>query len=162
MKWIICALLLLSLGGRVLARQELQEVDDCNGEISFKYLIASNSVSKEKGLKTGSREIWIFLDPRAFSEKNLKLLFLHLGKKYSNSAKLYIWVETNWDTIPTSDSDCEGSAQSGETNRPNSEDYYKAIYFRTGEVELFRYNPILRSTVLKTVVLRGKDIGDGL
>jgi hypothetical protein len=133
--------------------------DSCNRKIEFKYVVVQNSVTKERNASDDTREMWIFLDERAFSEENLRLLFEHVGKKYSSPGKLYVWVETHWDDVPNSDLDCKGYAISEGPDRADEKDHHRATYFRTAEVELFRYNPKLKSSEIKTVVLRGKDIG---
>ncbi|MBX7173976.1 MAG: hypothetical protein K1X72_23600 [Pyrinomonadaceae bacterium] len=126
--------------------------DNCNDEIKFHYLVVWNKTSKERKINERSREVIVFLDEKAFSEDNLKLLFTHLSKKYPLPNSLDITVETNWEKIPIPN-DCEGTGISEQPASKDADDYHWATFFRQGNRKFFRYNPVLKNPNIKTVVI---------
>ncbi len=128
--------------------------DNCDNGIKFHYLVVWNENSEQENPLESSREVLVFLDEKSFSEENLKILFSYLSQKYKSPNNLEIRVETDWEKIPNNDS-CEGSGISGSPNNEDRDNYYWALYVRHNKDEIFRYNPKLKSTEIKTIVLKG-------
>lgn len=137
--------------GKRFTETSIRKMDDCI-TMPFHYLIVENVLYSPK-----VRHILVFLDEKAFTEENLKTLFQYLSKKNPEPKHLTITLKTNWTQLSLS-SDCP---QLGLTNQParrDEYDYHQAIFYRrdrSGTVEYFRYNPILKTADLKTVVLKG-------
>lgn len=120
--------------------------------MDFRYLVIS--VARYTPV---SQRVDVFLDDKAFSEKNLKTLFTHLAKRYSGTKILIIIVSTNWKQLPLS-SDCPPRGLSDTSSEaPEEFEYHQAEYFRNEEVEYFRYNPVLNTENFKKVILKRKE-----
>ena len=152
---IITIFLLLAVSVPCFAQVKRNLSKDCDDNPKFRYLIVSNQVAMNGHPSEKAREILVFMDEKGFSEENLKVLFTKLSKKYSYPSILDIRVETNWSRIPTPE-ECEGWGTSGEPDRGDEDDYHWAVYLRNGENEIFHYNPTLKDTLVKTVVIKGK------
>ncbi len=122
---------------------------DC-ADINFHYLITSDAQDTSV-----SRSVEVFLDNAAFSEKNLKILFAHLAKRYSRTKILIITVVTNWEQLPLP-ADCRSAGISDLSTKPENFEYHEARYFRNQETEFFTYNPVLKTEDFKKVLLRKK------
>ncbi|MGE3466583.1 MAG: hypothetical protein AB7J13_06585 [Pyrinomonadaceae bacterium] len=120
----------------------------------IKFLVVQNLVEKNPA-DGRSRQIWVFLDERNFSERTLGVLFTQLSKKYPTPRTLDIWVETSWDSIPAPNLGGEGSAESGDKGHDRSASHW-ALYLRRGTDEIYRYNPSIEGKATKTVVLKGR------
>lgn len=115
----------------------------------FRYLIVQDILAWES-----QRHLLVFLDERAFSEENLKELFIKLSKKYSEYDELLIKVETNWERLPMPN-DCLPPVGSSERSNGSDENkFHRAIFYRKGASEYFKYNPILNTSDFKTVILK--------
>lgn len=103
------------------------------------------------------RHIEIFLDEKAFSEENLKTLFIYLSKKNPEPVHLTVVVHTNWAQI-WYPSDCPPVAISEQPVRPDEYDYLQATYYRRAKVEYFKYSPAIKvdASEFKQVVLRNE------
>jgi len=149
---VILPMLLCSL---IIGGQNNKYLNNCDSNPKFRYIIVSNFVSDKKRSISSSREMLVFFDEKSFSEQNLRTLFNQLSEKYSNPYQLTIRVKTNWDDIPTPD-ECN-RASSSQPDKKDIDDYHWAIFLRHNGNELFRYNPTLKDTNVKTVVLKGND-----
>lgn len=154
MKKLLISFFLLSLAQFTIGQVKVKLNAECDNDVNFHYLIAFNVVSKEKVISERAREMIVFLDEKAFSEENLKTLFTHLSKKYPYPNNLTVRVETDWENVPNPDN-CEGFGTSGESDKENIDDFHWALFLRRGKDEIFRYNPILKDTTIKTIVLKG-------
>jgi hypothetical protein len=118
----------------------------------FRYLVLENELRSPT-----VRHIEIFLDDRAFSETNLKTLFEYLSKTNPDPKLLTIQVYSNWEQVPIP-SDCPGTGRSNMPDKPDKYDYYQAIYYRNDRngimIETFEYNPVLKNTEFKKVILK--------
>src|SRR5688572_27733210 len=85
--------------------------DDCVS-FDFRWLEFQNVLFSK-----AVRHIEIFMDERAFSEKNLRALFVYLSKKNPKPGMLTISVRTSWAQLEPY-SDC-GDAISGEPDKPD-------------------------------------------
>jgi hypothetical protein len=155
MNKLLLSVLFLLLCQLTFGQSDVKIPVDCDNGIKFHYLIADNVTTKKRKLSERFREIVVFLDEKAFSEESLKTLFTHLSKKYSSPNILNIRVETNWERVPNPD-DCEGSGTSGEPDRKDIDDFHWALFLRRGKNEIFRYNPVLKKTDIKTIVMKGR------
>ncbi len=125
-----------------------QEVEvDCL-ELDFRYIVLLEAQYTPR-----SQYVEVFLDPTAFSEENLSLLFRHLAKNYSETRKLGVTVLTDWNQIPPP-AICPPAGLSDTSNKKEEFEYHKASYFRNGNSEYFTFNPVLRTEKLKKVILK--------
>lgn len=151
---LLISIFLLLLTQVTFGQKTVKNPEDCDNGIKFHYLIARDVTTRIGKPSEKFRQIWVFLDERAFAEENLKLLFSYLSKKYPSPNTLEITVETTWDRVPNPD-DCEGDGISGGPDREDVDDYHWAFFMRRGKNEIFRYNPILKKPNIETVVLKG-------
>lgn len=109
-----------------------------NFRSSFRYIIFSNLTEKELELDIPQRRLEILMDEKAFNEKNLKLLFALLKKRFPLPIPLEIKVHTSLATIETPE---EEETVSDHTSREYQEDYYRtATYSRFYDgSEIFQY-----------------------
>lgn len=159
MKQVLILLILLSC---VVLGQESSEksaptsiatdksTSDCRQNVELKYVVFQNTLHSAK-----IRSIEVFLDPKDFSEANLTILFTKLAEKNPEPIGLNIEVKTNWAQVP-SPTDCP-IYQSNMSGSANEFDYHFATFYRRDRAtrrEYFEYNPVLKSSDLKTVVLK--------
>jgi len=123
---------------------------DCDFDFDFKFVITHNSADKT------TREIWVFLDPDAFNDKNLKKLFGYFAGKYKSPNIRSVQVETSWYRLPAPNIDCEGNGMSGMPDDRERSKYHWALYLRSGNDEVYRYNPKLGQGSMETILLKGK------
>lgn len=123
---------------------------DCDHDFGFKFLITHNFPDKKR------RDVYVFMDPAAFNDENLKKLFSYFSTKYRSPKFMSIRVETSWYRVPAPNIDCEGSANSGEPDDPERYNYHWALFLRSGENEIYRFNPKLGERTIQTVLLKGK------
>jgi hypothetical protein len=100
--------------------------------------------------------VYVFLDPDAFNDKNLKELFSYFAAKYRSPKIMSVRVDTSWYTIGAPNIDCEGSGESNMAPDPEELKYHWALYLRSGNNEVYRYNPKLGERSMETVLLKGK------
>ncbi|MGI8554778.1 MAG: hypothetical protein ACR2LT_00240 [Pyrinomonadaceae bacterium] len=104
----------------------------------FRYIIISSVSSEELGLDIPQLWIEILMDKKSFNEKNLRLLFSMLSKRFTTPIRLNIKVHTNLATIETPE---EEEIMSSHDQLEEKENYYKtASYSRFNEGgEVFEY-----------------------
>ena len=117
----------------------------------FHYLELENYPYETSTLK----HIEVFIDEKAFTEKNLSTLLGYLSDKYLKWKYLVVVVHTNWEQLQFP-SDCPGSGSSNQPDDPHENDYHHATMYRTGENQFFHYNPVLKTYERKTVIVKGK------
>jgi hypothetical protein len=124
---------------------------DCR-TMGFHYLVLENSQ-----WTSTVRRIEVFLDEKAFSEKNLSELFGYLSDNNPEPKHLTIVVHTNWNQLPYP-SDCPPYGLTNQPSKPDEYDYHQAIFYRReiqGVVkEVYEYNPTLHTSDVKTVSLK--------
>lgn len=120
---------------------------DCK-TFQFRYLITENVLYTEK-----VRHVEVFLDDNAFSEENLKALFLYLSKQFPQPTHLTIVVNTDWKQIHLS-SDCPGTGMSSRPSEWKNFDYHGATFYRRDATLYFTYNPDLKTKEEKIVSLK--------
>lgn len=135
---------------------ERKAKDDCV-TIDFHYLIVGDAQYTPI-----SRQLHVFLDEKAFSEKNLKTLFNYLAQEYYPGKKrLTISVSTNWNQFylpPACGSRGIGAGDaSNDADEPETFEYHKAEYFRDEKEEYFTYNPKLKTEKVKKIILKEKN-----
>lgn len=116
--------------------------------MNFHYLVTLNYLATPK-----ARYIEVFLEEKAFSEENLKTLFTYISEKYPDPEYLTVKLQTNWNQLSLP-SDCPGSGISNMPDRPDKYDYYQAVFHRRGDQKYFRYNPTLKTSKFKEVVMK--------
>ena len=151
---LIIGLFSMLLHNGISGQDNHKNLKDCDDGLTFHYVVTHNLVPKNGIRSERMRDLWIFMDERAFSEENLKSLFTTMSRKYPKPQMLNIWVETNWERVPIP-SDCEGSGTSSNADREDVDEYHWAVFLRRGKDEIFRYNPVLKNTSIKTVVIKG-------
>lgn len=119
---------------------------------SFRYVIIENRLDEDKNTGERSRVVEILLDKKAFSEKNLRLLFQLVSKRFSDAKLLDVWVHSSLEQAPTPEERDEG----GTSRNPNesTKKYYWAVYLRSLDDEYFRYSPITDKSDNKLVQLK--------
>jgi hypothetical protein len=102
-----------------------------------------------------NRHVEIFMDEKAFTEKNLHVLFEYLSKQNSEPVDLTVDVKTNWNQLQMP-SNCPGGGVSGLPPDPHRYDYLQAIYYRRKDREYFKYSPAphIDEADFKTVILK--------
>lgn len=125
-------------------------VDKCK-MLGFRYLVISNEL-----LSPNSRHIEIFLDEKAFSEKNLKILFTHFGTWYPEPYRITINVKTDWSQIQLPlPPECPALSDSG-TGNDSPSNFFEAVYYRRNvpqKKEIFRYRPNPNKSEFRTILL---------
>jgi hypothetical protein len=138
--------------GKSFAQTVVPQKEDENcSKLNFHFLEISNAQ-----YTSVSRQVEIFLDEKAFSEKNLKILFEHLSAKYSDTKRLVISVSTNWEQLPLPFDCSPGANGLSDTSdqKPVSFKYHQARFFKDEKVEYFIYYPILNTEKFKRVILK--------
>ncbi len=130
---------------------KLTKTEDCF-TMKFHYLLTLDYMVTPK-----LREIHVFLDEKAFSEENLKILFSHLSKQFQEPNYLSVKVKTDWSQIPLP-SNCPPKGTSNMPSEIDRYDYHQAIFYRRGENEYFRYNPVLKTSDFKEIILKSKEL----
>jgi len=123
---------------------------DCDFDFEFKFLITHNFADAK------TREVSVFMDPSAFNDKNLRKLFKYFSTKYRSPNTMTVRVETSWYTAGAPNIDCEGNGMSELPDDPERQKYHWALYLRSGENEVYRFNPKLGKKSMETVLLKGK------
>jgi len=123
---------------------------DCDFDFDFKFIVTDNFADKTR------REVYVFMDPHAFNNKNLKKLFNYFSVKYKSPNIMTVRVETSWYTVGAPNIDCEGGGRSNMPEDPEVLKYHWAFYMRSGNDELYRYNPKLGEHSMETVLLKGR------
>jgi hypothetical protein len=123
----------------------------------FRYIVLSTEVRSFGDVKV--RGVVVLLDEAAFSEDNLRRLFELLSKRYPDPEWMDAHVLTSLEQVQTPEEhDVYGNAsiQGGFGNLIRYNDFNRAIFFRYGEKQFFRYTSNLGSGEnLKTVVIKG-------
>lgn len=103
------------------------------------------------------RNVEIFLDENAFSEENLKKLFVYISEKNPEPKNLIVKINTNWKQLDFP-SDCPGQGASNMPERPDKYDYLQAIYQRRARYEYFDYSPEIKvdQSKFKRVILKNE------
>lgn len=114
-----------------------QSSPTCNG-ITFRFVIVSQQAMSDKIFK-----IEVFLDPKSFSENNLRSLFEYLSSTKDDSVTLLINVETDWNRIRIPNG-CIGGDSSLPFD-PSENSFHRAIYRREAGKASFRFNPVLNT-----------------
>lgn len=153
---LVNAILVIALyGPTVLAQQAKQTIHPPHAD--FRYVIIKNLP-----LHNG-RMVFVLLDPKSFSEKNLRELFLLVSKRFPQPDQLWIAVFTSLEQLPTpEEEDYLGSAQNEEPENDlpyfnNVEKYPGANYTRFKGSQVFKYS-IGDGQLRKTVIISGKNI----
>lgn len=125
---------------------------DCPG-INFKYQIAGNDMWSSK-----VRHIWLYLEPAAFNEKNLRSLFACVSKANPEPVHLTVELNTDWSRLPDLTSTEPGSGCGECQEDPHKYDFLQALYFRREGREYFKYSPAphVKDWDFITVVIQGK------
>jgi len=134
-----------------------KKTEDCV-TMKFRYLITQDYKSTPN-----TRHIEVFLDEKAFTEKNLKTLFNYLSDKNPepnnspNRNNLIVIVNTDWRQLefPT---DCPPIGISETGAGTDTYHYHFARFYRRGENAFFTYNPTLKTDNLKDVIMKGNKI----
>jgi hypothetical protein len=154
---VFALVLMMTLSCVAFSQARRVREPSCETEPPFHYLIVQNALSDDKRMSDRHREMIVFLDETAFSEENLRLLFVHLAMKYPFPKILDVTVETKWNRIPNPYA-CPGSGVA-ESEQPYSDDqfgYHWSLFMRRGKDEIFRYNPDVNNGHIETVTLAGK------
>jgi hypothetical protein len=104
---LVILVLILSGSGSTIARNDRSEVTAqfrLRTSSSFRYAIVRNEVAK--ALPT--RQVWVLMEERAFTEENLKSLYQLVIKRYPEPYDLNIWVYTKLEDVPTPEEAEEG------------------------------------------------------
>jgi len=116
----------------------------------FHYVLADNW---EKS--SNVREIEVFMDDKAFSLENLKMLFAYLSDRFPEPKHLNVRIKTDWSQLNLP-SDCPGSGSGGSNiAKVESFDYHRADYYRRGDDVYFYYTTQLKTEKMEKVVLSG-------
>jgi len=125
---------------------------DCPG-LNFTYQIAGNDMWSEK-----IRHIYLYLEPKAFNQKNLRQLFACVSKANPDPVNLIAELNTDWSRLPDPSSTEPGSGCGGCKEDPHKYDFLQAKYVRREHSEYFKYSPVthVKDWDFTTVVIRGK------
>jgi hypothetical protein len=158
--WLLFLLFVCSANGQIITTSEIatkslaenkviKNNDECL-PVKFHYLIVENELYSPT-----MRHMEIFLDEKAFSEENLKILFEYLSVKNPKPVNLTISVKTNWAQLSLI-YDCPPTIVSGKPDSQDKYDYHQAVFFRrnrTKNNKYFTYNPMLKTDDFKTVMM---------
>lgn len=144
---------------QALTKEEKQNQEEIN-EIKrqqkfrspFRYIIVSNITEKELELTIPQRRLEILMDEKAFSEKNLKLLFNLLEKRFPLPIPLEIIVHISLATIETPEEKemaTDGNRLFDEIESHKSAQYVRFSDGKKGFIYRFDHPPYSKSIVLK-------------
>lgn len=118
----------------------------CYRAPAFRYIIAYNDLSVDKD----TRWITILIDPAAFNEKNLRILFKLLQRKYGKEKFYDAFVFTSMEDIATPE-EFEGPSESeGPDNPKGGKTLYASIFHREDSDRLNIFSP---SRAAKPVII---------
>lgn len=122
---------------------------------AFRYVIIScdEDDNESIGNPVRGRSVQILMDEKAFSEPNLRGLFLLLSKRFPRPVRLYVDVATNLAQLSTPEESDQGLNSNSESPIPST-DHYWAIYLRDQEIEFYRFSPVADRKGNKRVQLR--------
>ncbi len=103
--------------------------------VDFNFFQTENAMYSSK-----VRHLEVYMDPKAFTEKNLRLLFACLSAANPEPIHLTAELETDWSRVHLP-SDRPGSGASNMPPDPHEYDFLQAIYFRRERHEYFKYSP---------------------
>jgi hypothetical protein len=126
----------------------------CFDDSKVECFIVQNKILDNGEKDKPTREMYVYLEENAFSKNTLKMLFKELSKKHSKPWDMDIYVNSDWSVIRKNIEPDAMGYSGGATDRERN--YRSAIYFRRADEELFRYNPILKSTDIETVFITGE------
>lgn len=140
----------------VFAQQTQQTISPPHSD--FRYVIIHNLPAH------GGRLVYVLLDQQAFSEKNLKELFLLLSKRFQQPKQLWVSVITNLEQVPTPEDEWRDyilfpQKEESEDNPnlfSNLKKYPYADYTRAEGKEFFKYS-MGEGQPEKTIALSGKN-----
>jgi hypothetical protein len=117
------------------------------------YKIAGNDLWSEN-----VRHVWLYLEPAAFNEKNLKKLFACVSKANPEPVHLTAELHTDWSRLPEVTSTEPGGGCGECKEDPHRYDFLQGWYMRREKHEWIEYSPAphIRDTAFKTIVIRGK------
>jgi hypothetical protein len=149
MKIIFCLVILLTLFINPTVAQ-INTAEDCE-KINFRFIVLGTETYTPV-----SRQVFVFLDEKAFSENNLQNLFVYLAKQYTDKKILIINVWTNWEQIPLPvDCTYTGIPHTG-NEKPEEFKFHYASYRQDDKGTFFIYNPVLNTEKYKKVIIKSK------
>ncbi len=86
------------------------------------------------------RHIELYMEPKAFTEKNLRSLFACISSANPEPIHLTAKLETDWSRVHIPDGR-SGSGASNMPSDPHEYDFLQATYYRRERQEYFRYSP---------------------
>jgi hypothetical protein len=125
-------------------------------QAKFKYVIFENKLKNYPGINHSERIVKVLMDADAFTESNLKDLFLLIQKRFVEPDRLEVWVYTNLKQVETPEEAELPKSSSAPDNYYLQHNHY-AWYYKSKGNELFRYNESPPGKSLKTVIIRGID-----
>ena len=129
---LTCCLL---TSGQKLYGQDNREANSS----SFRYVIIENRLDEDANPGEKRRVVEVLLDRRAFSEKNLRILFQLVSKRFADDDLLDVWVHTSLEQAPTPEERDAGATS--EDPDESTKHFYWAWYLRSSDDEFFRYSP---------------------
>lgn len=127
---------------------------------AFRYAIVSNDIVNTTGdTNDAFRYVGVLLDEKAFSEHNLKALFKLVSARFRTPDRLEVQVYTSLDQVETPE-ERDYAIASESPDDPKSDKHHWALFIRSIDNELFRYNPNPPHKRMKTIVLKGRDPTD--
>jgi len=142
---------LLFLACLQISGQSLQD-DRKTSESHFRYVIIENRLDEDTKTEDKRRVVEVLLDKKAFSERNLRLLFQLVSKRFADDELLDVWVHTSLEQAPTPEERDKGGT-SEDPDRSTKRDYW-AAYLRSTDDEYFRYSPPKDKSDIKTIQIR--------
>lgn len=162
-----CALVLLGACGTTLyAQSPIDHQTRAIKGVNFSALIVRDFLEE-----SGDRTVYILMDPSEVNEGNLHTLFKIISEKYPKVSTLRAWVRTdiqNLESLVTGviitgargqekKETQDGNNGVSPASKSKEHKNQRAFYFRTEEVELFRYNPNYPEPGSQTIILKGKE-----
>ena len=165
---VLMSLLILLLLEQSYATVKLQQQDS---EVIDDKLVAVEDVPFSAIIyfqenNQSFRHVNILMAPEQVTLDNLRLLFQKLSEKYVTAKPLRIYVNTRLEELSSyitgkfyaADPPAKSERDKKEKVEKDTEVRQWAVYIRTENVELIRYNPDYpKENGMKTIILRGKE-----
>ena len=148
-------LVLLVVGiAPVFGQEPAGPAEDVQQRPAFRYVIIENRLDTFSYMTQKHRVVEVLMDEKSFSERNLRVLFELMSRRFPHEDLLDVWVHTSLDQAPTPEERDLGGTSGGDGPGFIGR-YYWAVYVRTREHENFRYSPVNDKFGNKFVELRG-------
>ena len=152
--FLLLALIMTSL---IIEAREFYSGSEQVKKRPLRYAIVNNKVLDPGQTGNRWRRVTVLVEPSAFSEELLEQVLNLISKRFPQPDWLEVDVKTSLKQIKTPEEEDLGEV-SEEPDDVELRQYHWGLLVRKNGNEFFRYNSFPPNRMMKTVVLKGKDI----